>query len=84
MQATTGPALCAGPVGTKLCAGCWSYWSRLAVRPPGSFWKNETKNAGEPHDCPCQPQVPQMLGVGLGLGLGCRSGVGLLWADVQG
>ena len=27
----------------KLCAGCWSCWSRLAFRPRAIFWKDATK-----------------------------------------
>ena len=40
---SSGLALCAGLVSTKLCAGCWS-WSRLSFRPPGFFLEKRHQN----------------------------------------
>ena len=41
-----GLALCAGLVGTKLCAGCGFYWSRVVFGRPEVFWDNATKTRG--------------------------------------
>ena len=55
---------------TKLCGGCWSYWSRLAFRPLGVFsGKTAPKHAAELHGCPCRPRASQNVG-GSGAGLG--------------
>ena len=46
-------ALFAGLVGTKLCAGCGSYWSRLAFWPPEfvCFGTTPPKHEAEPRGC---------------------------------
>ena len=75
-------------VGAKLCAGCWSFWSRLAFRPLGIFLEKRHQNTQRSRvrrvTAPADLEPPKGLRLGLGLGLQCtRSGVGLVWADVQ-
>ena len=66
-------ALCAMLVGTKLCVGCRSYWSRLAFQPPGVFLekfhqKTRRRHVAAPTDL--EPPKGSVLGVVLGFGLG--------------
>lgn len=71
-------------VRTKLCAGCVSYWSRLAFRPPGVLFLTPTKHAAETRHCPCRLRAPQREG-GYGYDrVRVGSGVGLVSGDVQG
>ena len=65
--------LCAGRVGTKLCAFCGSYWSRLAFRPPECifFEKHHHNNAAEPRVCLCRsPTLQRVIALRSGLGSG--------------
>ena len=55
-----------------------------SLGPPGYLGKTPPKHAAEPRDCLCQPRASQRVGGRIRVRVQVTSGVGLVWADVQG